>query len=91
MATVSYTGVSIFSTKTFWLNTLAFVVAILSLTEVVQIIPPQFMGIYGAALAMANVGLRMLTVRPAVVMMPGETRPVEVQRLGPPPPPTLTN
>jgi hypothetical protein len=89
--TVNYMGISLFTTKTFWLNFVAFVVAILSLTEVVTLIPARYMALYGAVVAILNTGLRLLTVRPAFIMAPGETRSVEVQKIGPPKPPTINN
>jgi hypothetical protein len=88
--TVTYFAVSIFSSRTFWLNTAALFVAVSSLTEVVTIIPIRFMPLFSACVAIANVYLRTVTVRPAAFIAPGETVGVQVEKIGPPPPPMVT-
>lgn len=89
--TVTYFAISLFSSRTFWVNAAALLVAASSLTEVTTLVPPRFVPLLGAAVAMANIYLRMQTQRPAVLIKPGETQPVQVVRIGPPPPSTVTD
>lgn len=88
---VNYFAVSILSSRTFWVNAVALVVAVLSATEVAVIVPPRWLSLYGAFLAAGNVVLRTYTVRPVAMILPGETVPVEVKRIGPPDPPKVTD
>ena len=88
---VNYFAVSLLSSRTFWLNLVALVVAILSATEVAVIVPPRYLSIYGAVLAAGNIFLRTQTLRPVAFIMPGETVPVEVKRIGPPAPAKVTD
>lgn len=87
--TRTYFAISIFNSRTFYLNTAALLVAILSATEVATIVPPKYMPIYGAILASLNIWLRMNTVRPAILIPPGETQPMLVKKVGPPDPPKM--
>lgn len=89
--TVTYFAISLFSSRTFWVNAAAFLVAASSLTEVTSVVPPRFVPMLGALVALANVYLRLHTVRPAVLIPPGTTQPVEVQKIGPPPPKAVTD
>jgi len=79
--TVTYFAISILSSRTVWLNAVAGVVAILSLTEVVVLVPLKFMPLYSAVLAVANIGLRAITVRPVAFIAPGQTVPIPVVKL----------
>jgi hypothetical protein len=79
--TVTYRAKSIFISRTFLFNAAAFVVAALSLTEVVQIIPASWMKYAMALVAMINVGLRLYSVRPVAMVAPGETKTVQVEKL----------
>lgn len=79
--TVEYHAISIFSSRTFWVNFVAAAVAVLSLTEIVTLIPATWMSAYTAVIAVLNITLRMFTVRPAVMIMPGETQAVTVKKL----------
>lgn len=90
-AVVRYHAVSILSSRTFWANTIVLVVAVLSATEVVQIIPPRFVPTAAAVVAALNIYLRTITVRPVSFIAPGTTTPVLVERLGPPSPPPITD
>lgn len=99
---VNYWGISIFDSRTFWFNAINLIVAAgppvadailaaLSLPEVVAMIPAKYMPLQAAVVAVGNVWLRMKTVRPAVYMDRGETKPVLVPRLGPPDPTKVTD
>jgi hypothetical protein len=90
-ATVEYFGISIFSSRTFWLNLVALVVAILSATDVAAIIPARFLPLASAIIAAGNICLRLVTVRPAVLIAPGTTAAVLVPKLDPPAPPAITD
>ena len=84
-ATRTYVAISLFSSRTFWVNTAALVVGVLSATEVVTIIPPRFLPTATALVAALNIWLRTVTVRPVALIAPGNTKPVRVASLGPPP------
>lgn len=90
-ATVTYWAISVFNSRTFWLNTAAALVAILSAAEVVTIIPLRFMPLVAAIVAVANLYLRAVTVRPVAFIAPGETKAVVVAKLTPPAPPVVTD
>lgn len=81
--TVQYHAISIFQSRTFWWNVLALVVALLSMTEVASLIPAEYLSIYSAVVAIANIALRKVTVRPVALIAPGTTSVVAVERLGP--------
>jgi hypothetical protein len=89
--TVTYFAVSLFSSRTFWLNTAAFLVAVSSLTDVVTIIPVRFLPLLSAVVAMANVALRLATVRPVALIAPGDSKPIQVAKIDPPAPPLVTD
>lgn len=89
--TVTYYAVSLLSSRTFWVNLAAGLVAILSATEIVTIIPPQYLPTTTALIAAINIGLRMVTVRPVALILPGDTKPVEVVKIGPPAPAVVTD
>lgn len=89
--TVQYWGVSLFSSTTFWFNVITGIVSVLSLTEVVTIFPPRFAPIAAAIVATGNVYLRTQTVRPVALIRPGKVKVVKVRKIGPPPPPLVTD
>jgi len=89
--TVTYYAVSLFSSRTFWLNAVALFVAVTSLTEVVTLVPLRFMPLYSATVAIANMVARFVTVRPVALIAPGDTKPIQVAKIGPPPPPAVTD
>lgn len=84
--TVQYFAISVFSSRTFWLNAAALFIAAGSLTEVITIVPLRYMPLYSAVVAIVNVGLRMMTVRPVALIAPGAVVAVDVPKLKPPPP-----
>jgi hypothetical protein len=88
---VLYWAVSILQSRTFWINIAAFAVAVLSEREVLVVIPLRYMPLYSAALAILNIFMRMQTVRPVALIGPGEVKPVEVPRVGPPAPAEITS
>ncbi len=89
-ATVTYWAVSILNSRTFWLNAAAGIVALLSATEVLVIIPAKVLPLSTALVAGLNILLRLGTVRPVALILPGETKPIAVAKIDPPQPPVLT-
>jgi len=89
--TRTYFAISILSSRTFWFNAANLCVAVLSLTEIVVLIPPRYMPLQAALVAIANMYLRTVTVRPAAFIAPGTSTPVTVPKIDPPPPATLTD
>lgn len=87
----TYFAISLFSSRTFWVNAAALVVGILSATDVIAIIPIRDLPIATAIVAALNIFLRTITVRPAALIAPGETKAVSVPALGPPPPKSVTD
>lgn len=88
---VTYFAVSLFSSRTFWVNTAALVITLLSATDVVAIIPARLVPYSTALIASLNIWLRTITVRPVALIAPGTTKPIAVARIDPPPPPTVTD
>jgi hypothetical protein len=89
--TVTYWAISILSSRTFWLNAAAFVVAVLSATDVLPIIPARFLPTSTAIVAALNIALRFATVRPVAFILPGNVLPVTVAKIDPPPPAIVTD
>lgn len=84
---VTYWATSIFTSKTFWLNLVAAVVACLSLTEVTTILPAKWLPAAGALLAVGNIILRTTSTRPVAFISPGTTMAVSVPKINPDTPP----
>ncbi len=89
--TVTYWAISVLSSRTVWFNSANFLVAALSLTEVVTLIPPRFLSLQAAVVALINVYLRTVTTRPVALIAPGETKPVAVPKIAPPDPPVVSD
>lgn len=89
--TVTYWAISVLSSRTVWFNAANFLVAGLSLTEVVTLIPPRFLSLQVALVAMINLYLRTVTTRPVAFIAPGETKPIAVAKISPPDPPVVTD
>jgi len=83
---VTYWAISVLSSRTVWFNAAAFVVALLSATDVLTIVPPAKLPLVSAIVAALNVYLRTVTVRPVAFIAAGTSAPVPVQRIDPPPP-----
>ena len=84
-------AVSILSSRTFYVNAGALLIAIVVLPEVGNLIPERFVPIYSALLAIANIILRMVTVRPVAMIAPGNVVVVPIPKIDPPAPPTVTD
>jgi hypothetical protein len=90
-STVTYWAISILSSRTFWLNAAAFLVAVLSATDVLPIIPARFLPTSTAIVAALNIVLRFATVRPVALILPGTTKAIAVAKIDPPAPATVTD
>ena len=86
---VNYWAVSIFSTRTFWVNAITFLAAASSMTEFTSVIPEKHLPKLFAVVALGNLWLRMNTVRPVAFIKPGKTKAVLVPRIDPPTPAKL--
>jgi hypothetical protein len=85
--TVTYFAISILNSKTFRLNAgLLFVtlVPLLVDPDLVALIPVRYLVLYAAFVKVANIVLRLMTVRPVVLSAPGTATPVQVERIDPP-------
>jgi hypothetical protein len=89
--TVTYWAISLFSSRTFWWNAANGILALLSLSEVTTLIPARFLPLQLAVVAMVNMYLRTVTVRPVAMIAPGATTPVQVVKIDPPAPPVVTD
>lgn len=90
-AVVYARAVSILTSRMFWLNTIALVVAIVELTELRDVIPDQYESHLAALVAVGNIILRKLTTRPVALIAPGKVSIVALPKIGPPAPPGITD
>jgi len=79
--TVEYHAESLFVSKTFWAGVGVFVIGILSLPEVLALIPMRYLPAFTSVVGVIMIALRKMTTRPAAFIMPGETIPVVVDKL----------
>ena len=64
------------------LNVINFIALALTLPEIREMVPPQFLPLIAAIVAVANLALRTLFVtHPVAVIAPGQVVPVEVKKL----------
>jgi hypothetical protein len=89
--TVQYWAVSILTSRTAQFAGFTILLGILSLPEVLALIPLKYMPLLLAAVGVINFILRKLTVRPVAFIAPGATAPVLVPRIDPPAPPVVTD
>jgi len=82
---VTYWAISVLSSRTLWVNMAWLVVNVLSLTDVLTIIAPRYLPLVTALVAVLNLYLRTVTVRPVAFIPAGTTQPVIVERLVTPP------
>lgn len=84
--TRTYFAMSVFNSRTMWLNAIAVLVAILSMSEVLVLVPPRYLPVYTMLTAVLNMILRTQTVRPVAFSSPGSATPVQVTKIDPPAP-----
>lgn len=78
---VTYWAISVLSSRTVWVNAAAFIVALLSATDVLRIIPPAQQPVVTALVAALNLYLRTVTVRPVAFIAAGTSAPVTVEKI----------
>jgi hypothetical protein len=88
---VTYWAVSVLQSRTAWMAVGTVVVGVLALPDVVAVIPLRFLPFVFAIIGAVNFVLRLNTVRPVAFIPPGETKPIEVIKVGPPAPPVVTD
>lgn len=82
----TYWAMSVFNSRTMWLNAIGILVGVLSMTEVITLIPPRHLPIYTMIMAVLNMVLRTQTVRPVAFSAPGSVTPTQVTKIDPPAP-----
>lgn len=82
-------AISVLASRTMWWNAANFLIAALSMTEVVTLIPPRFLPLQAAVVALVNLWLRTTTTRPVAFIAPGTTAIVALPKLDPPAPPPV--
>jgi len=88
---VNYWAVSVLTSRTMWVNFFTFVAAASTLTEFTNVIPAAWQPKLFALVALGNLWLRMVTVRPVAFIPFSETKAVLVPRVGPPAPTKMEN
>jgi hypothetical protein len=83
---VTYWAISVLNSRTMWFNAASFLVAVLSLTDVLTIIPPARLPLVTAITAAINLYLRTATQRPVAFIASGTSTPVVMPKIDPPPP-----
>ena len=84
-------AISVLSSKTMITNVIAFAIAASSLTEVTTVIPPRFLPMLGMLVALGNLYLRSVTVRPVAMIARGDVKVVAIPKIDPPAPPAVTD
>lgn len=85
--TVTYWAISILNSRTFRINAALLIVTIgtfLADPALLTVIPPQYLVLYGIAVKLLNIYLRTITTRPVAFIPPGDTVPVDVEKIVPP-------
>jgi xanthosine utilization system XapX-like protein len=88
---VTYFAISALSSRTMWLGFIGLMAGLLSLPEVLALIPLRYTPVILAVVGFLGMYLRTQTTRPVAAIMPGNTKAVQVDRIGPPEPPTVTD
>jgi hypothetical protein len=84
-------AISVLSSRTVWWNAANLLLAILSLSEVAAIIPARYLPVQAMVVAIVNLWLRTVTTRPVAFIQPGETKVIQLPKIDPPAPPTITD
>ena len=79
------------SLGTFIALMLPVILQFMQLPEVAAMIPTKYAVLFAALIAMGNLWARTTTERPVAFIKPGTTMPVQVEKIGPPPPPLATD
>jgi hypothetical protein len=86
---VTYWGISILNSRTFWFGVATFASGLLSLPDVAALIPLRYLPAVLSIVGFLIVYLRTVTVRPVAFIAPGATAPVAVPKIVPPAPPLV--
>jgi hypothetical protein len=84
--TVTYYGYSILLSKTFWFGVATILLGIASLPDVYGLIPAKYLPAFVSIIGFLTIAFRKLTVRPVALVLPSEVVPIDVPKIGPPPP-----
>jgi len=94
-STVTYWAISDFNSKTIWVGAATVLFGILTDPDLrgllTTLIPLTYLPRAISILGIVIIVLRKFTERPVRTMRPFATMPVEVAKLGPPPPPVVTD
>jgi hypothetical protein len=84
--TVTYWAISLWNSRTFRTNAVLIAVALVPLldTDLLVLIPPRYLVLYGILVKAINIYLRTITQRPVALIPLGETQPVEVDKIDTP-------
>jgi len=89
--TRTYYAISLLSSRTFWVAVVTTVIGLSAEPEIVALIPLSYLPRVLIVVGLANMVLRRITVRPAVLIAPGTTQAVDVPKIGPPDPPVVSD
>lgn len=92
--TVRYWAISIWNSRTFRVNAVLLFVTVVPLLAdpgLITLIPPRYLVLYATLVKLLNIYLRTITQRPVAIIAPGESVPVEVQKIDPPAPEGVTD
>jgi hypothetical protein len=87
--TVTYYAISLLSSRTTWFGVATTLLGIFSLPEVAALVPLRYLPAILSVIGFAIIALRSVTVRPVALILPGDTKPITVPKVGPPPPPLV--
>jgi len=84
--TVTYWAISLWNSRTFRTNAVLIAVALVPLldTDLLVLIPPRYLVLYGIVVKAINIYLRTITQRPVALIAPGSTQAVAVEKIDTP-------
>lgn len=74
----TYLAKSVFVSKTMWFNAISLLIAVLSATDIIPLFPSSWAPRIAGLVAVANLFLRFVTVRPVAFVAPNATLPISV-------------
>lgn len=87
--TVTYWAISVLTSRMMWLGLLTTISGILSLPEVMALIPLRYLPAVLSGIGFVIMVLRKQTIRPVAFIAPGDVMPVRVPKISPPAQPPL--
>jgi hypothetical protein len=79
--TQTYYAKSVLLSKTIWINAAVAILALLEVREIIDVLPAGWLRYVPAVVAVLNILMRPLAVRPVAMIKPGETQAVVVESL----------